>query len=206
MRQEYEAAGLRRSSLDADPLGQFQRWLDEAVAAEVVEPNAMVLATVDEAGAPQSRHVLLKGLEGGGFEFYTNYESTKSSHLAANPRAALSFGWLGLHRQVNVVGSVDRLPAEASDEYFALRPREAQLGAWASPQSRPLTERSELDDRLEEARRQFAGRDVPRPPHWGGFRLVPDSIEFWQGRPSRLHDRFRYQWLDDGWLVERLAP
>jgi pyridoxamine 5'-phosphate oxidase len=196
---------LRRSALSADPIEQFRDWYERAVR-EVPLAHAMTLATVDANGAPDARMVLLKGFGRRGFRFFTNLDSTKSAQLEATPRAALVFYWRELDRQVRVRGAVDRLPDADSDEYFATRPRDSQIGAWASPQSQPLPDRASLDRRSEEAERRFAGAEVQRPEFWGGFAVRPDQIEFWQGQAARLHDRFRYDRTAEGWRLERLAP
>lgn len=208
MRLEYETNGLSESDLAADPLDQFDRWFNEAVAAEVYEPNAMVVSTVDVNGQPSSRHVLLKGVTDGAFDFYTNYESLKSADLEANGQAAISFGWLALHRQVNLIGTTSRVPEAESDAYWAVRTRGSQLGGWASAQSHELANREELLSRYREVEERFQN-EVPRPPHWGGWRIVPHTIEFWQGRQNRLHDRLRYRRESasgSGWQIVRLAP
>ena len=208
LRREYEAAGFDVGDADRDPLVQFGRWMADALEAALPEANAMVLSTVDADGRPWSRNVLLKDLSDGGFTFYTNYRSHKARQLQLRPTAALTFTWLGLHRQVNLTGSVETVSAEESDRYFALRPRGAQLGAWASVQSEVLADRDELEGRLAEVEARFGDGPVPRPPHWGGYRVRPDELEFWQGRPNRLHDRVRYVPAADGvgWDRVRLSP
>jgi pyridoxamine 5'-phosphate oxidase len=196
---------LDRDALAADPIEQFAKWWERALE-EVPLCDAMALATVDAAGAPDARMVLLKGFSAAGFRFFTNYESAKGEHLAANPRAALILYWRELDRQVRVRGTVERLEPAESDEYFVTRPRDSQLGAWASPQSRPLPSRAALDERLADAVARFGQDEVPRPEHWGGYVLRPETIEFWQGQVARLHDRFRYSREHDGWRIERLGP
>ncbi|MEZ5225828.1 MAG: pyridoxamine 5'-phosphate oxidase [Acidimicrobiales bacterium] len=206
MRAEYENQGLDVSDVEHDPMDQFELWLRAALDAELVEPNAMVLATVDHHGRPHARNVLLKGITDGGFEFFTNYNSAKAEQLATNPAAALTFSWLGLHRQVNVIGTVSKVEPGESDAYFAVRPRGSQLGAWASLQSTELPDRATLEGRYEAAEAGFEGVEVPRPDHWGGYRLDPTEIEFWQGRPSRLHDRIRFRKVGNDWTRIRLSP
>lgn len=206
-RVQYEAAGLDIDDLAPDPMDQWHRWHDEALAANVAEPNAMTVSTVDLHGVPDARILLVRAADEFGFVFYTNYESAKSRQLNAKPVGAATFAWLDLHRQVRVRGPVERVSERESDEYFATRPRESQIGAWASPQSEVIDDRSELDRLVEAQRIAFEGADeVPRPAHWGGWRLVPEEWEFWQGRPSRLHDRLRYRLVDDRWRIDRLAP
>ena len=207
LRQDYSQRGLDLSELDLDPLVQFQSWLKEAHEAEILEPNAMALATVDPSGQPWSRTVLLKACDSRGFVFFTNYQGAKASHFEANSRAALTFWWGGLERQVNITGRVSKTSAQESEGYFASRPLASQLGAWASPQSSVLPERRALELAFEAEKLRYEGRNVPRPEHWGGYLLEPETIEFWQGRRSRLHDRLRYARRDEGgWRIDRLAP
>jgi pyridoxamine 5'-phosphate oxidase len=199
-------AGLDPGEVDPDPFVQFSQWFADAVDAGQVEPEAMSLATADPAGDPSVRWVLLKSVDERGFVVYTNYRSDKGRDLAANPRAALGFRWTSLHRQVRASGRTEVLSSEESDAYFATRSRGSQLGAWASDQSAVIDGRAELDARLAEAVARFSGGEVPRPSWWGGFRVVPDMVEFWQGRADRLHDRVRYRRRAQEWVIERLAP
>lgn len=199
---------LTRADLDPDPLVQLMRWLDEARSGPLPEPGAVVLATADAQGRPSARVVLCKGIDASGLRFFTNQESRKGEDLAANPWGAATFYWPlpAPERQARLEGPVTRLSGEESDAYFATRPRESRIGAWASPQSRVLADRAELWRRHAEAQARFAGGPVPRPPHWGGYLLSPDTVELWIGRPHRLHDRFLYRRAVGGWRVERLAP
>jgi len=197
---------LRVADVDPDPLNQFRRWFDEAGSAGVRAPEAMALATASATGAPSVRMVLLKNADEHGFSFYTGYASRKASELEANPGAALLFYWDPLGRQVRIEGTVERVPPQESDAYFATRPRGSQLAAAASFQSAVISSREQLDERVAELEREHEGGDVQRPEHWGGYRLVPDTYEFWQHRDNRLHDRLRYRRADGGWTIDRLSP
>jgi pyridoxamine 5'-phosphate oxidase len=206
LRREYRAAGLDQDQLDDDPVAQFGRWFGEAERADLIEPNAMTLATSSPDGRPSARIVLLKGFGPDGFVFFSNYASRKGDELAANPNAALVFWWPPLERQVRLEGRVERTTTEESEAYWASRPLGSRLAALASAQSQVLAGREELVRRVEELAARHRDGDVPLPEAWGGYRLVPDAFEFWQGQPNRLHDRFRYTRRQDGWLVERLSP
>jgi pyridoxamine 5'-phosphate oxidase len=206
LRVDYKRAALSERDAASDPFELFTRWFDEAVAAAIPEPNAMTLATVDGAGRPAARIVLMKGIDARGVVFHTNYDSRKGRDLAGNPRAALLFFWVELERQVRIDGTAERVSAEDSDAYFAARPRGSQISAWASPQSAPVADRAWLEARFAECEARFASGAVPRPPNWGGVRVVPDRFEFWQGRTSRLHDRLVWSRQGDGWTIGRLAP
>jgi len=230
VRREYNLSGLRRADLDADPIGQFKKWFDQASGerasgrlrkfcinvykkvllasgAEPMDLTAMTLATADKQGRPSARIVLLKGVDQRGFVFYTNYDSRKGQELAGNPQAALVFYWSEQEREVSVAGEATKLPEAESDAYFKSRPRGSRLGAWASQQSAVVPDRAALEAKLKQLEAQYAGQEIPRPPHWGGYVLRPTRIEFWQGRPNRLHDRFRYtRQPDQTWRIERLSP
>jgi pyridoxamine 5'-phosphate oxidase len=206
-RYEHIGKGLRRSDLNPDPIKQFANWFTTAIETGIRDVNAMSLATAGRNAKPSVRIVLLKGFDEDGFVFFTNYESEKGKQLEANPYAALGFYWIELDRQIRISGKVDKTSREESQTYFHSRPVGSQLSAWASRQSAVLDGRRVLDARMEEINERFADKPVPLPPHWGGYRLKPDNMEFWQGRPNRLHDRFRYTRQSDGsWLIERLAP
>lgn len=210
-RKEYETAGLDLADVVSNPIEQWQRWYADAHEADCTEPNAFVLATVDSEGWPQSRYLLVRGADARGFSFFTNYDSAKSQQLTETGRASMLFTWLQLHRQVRVVGEVERLPEQESDDYFASRPRASQIGAWSSPQSQPIPDRQWLEQRVEQTAAAFGDGIITRPAFWGGWLLRPHLFEFWQGRPSRLHDRVRYTQMlngtvSDGWLLNRLAP
>ena len=207
LRHKYMQAGLDEKNAAADPFKQFDRWFNATKAAGLHLPNAVILATASAQGVPSARAVLLKGYDQGGFVFYTNYLSRKGRELAANPHACLLFSWEDLERQVRIEGPVQKVSAAESDEYFASRPLGSRLGAWASPQSETIPGRAALEARFADAKRRF-GDAVPRPLHWGGYRVVPHAIEFWQGRENRLHDRLRYRRAggEGGWTIERLAP
>ncbi|CAG2148656.1 pyridoxamine 5'-phosphate oxidase [Cupriavidus numazuensis] len=206
LRRTYVLGSLNESDVAGDPIAQFKRWFDEAVTAKLPEPNAMTLATVGADGQPSARIVLLKGMDEKGFTFFTNYESRKGLDMAANPRAALLFHWVQLERQVRVEGRVEKVADDESDAYYASRPLGSRLGAWASEQSREVPGRDVLEQRESEYRAKF-GENPPRPAHWGGYRVVPTALEFWQGRPSRLHDRIAYRVEADGsWKIVRLSP
>ncbi len=205
MREQYDRKPLRRADLDACPLAQFANWLQDAVEAEVYDPNACSLSTVDLELRPLSRAVLLKGIEDGEFVFFTNFNSRKARNLAVNPNACMHFPWFSLQRQVTVLGEVAKVAEEDAEEYFQSRPYQSRLGAWASDQSEELESREVLENEFLRFREKF-GEEPPKPPHWGGFRLCPQSIEFWQGGPNRLHDRFLYEREKKGWSLRRLNP
>jgi pyridoxamine 5'-phosphate oxidase len=207
LRKEYTRAGLAEADADPDPVEQFRKWFGEALAANLHEPNAMTLASATLDGRTSARVVLLKGYDERGFVFYTNYEARKSRELEENPRCTLVFYWGELERQVRIEGRAKHISGEESDEYYRSRPRGSRLSAWASAQSRPVEDRGILEKRLRELEAKYEGREIPRPPFWGGYRVEPGAVEFWQGRENRLHDRLLYSRLDSGgWRMERLQP
>ncbi|WP_291858483.1 pyridoxamine 5'-phosphate oxidase [Marinilabilia sp.] len=207
IRNNYERNRLHRDDLESAPFRQFKNWLEEAIAAEDTEPTAMSLATVDATGQPTQRIVLLKDVSDKGISFFTNYNSSKGCQLANNPKVSANFFWPVLERQVRWEGRVVKLPAVASDNYFASRPRESRIGAWASPQSEKISDDGLLVKRFQEFEQKFQGGEVPRPPHWGGYLIIPHQVEFWQGRPNRMHQRFVYSCQRDGsWELAQLAP
>lgn len=207
LRNDYGRLTLDERDLDPDPIRQFDRWFAEALAAEVAEANAMTLATASPGGRPSARIVLLRGCDARGFSFFTNHDSRKGRELDANPHAALVFYWRELERQVRVEGSIERVSADESDAYFQSRPFASRVGAWASAQSQVLTSREALEARFRAIEAKYSSGEVPRPVNWGGYRVVPEAVEFWQGRPSRLHDRLRYRkGVEGGWTIERLNP
>jgi pyridoxamine 5'-phosphate oxidase len=206
LRKEYTRAGMHEADMDPDPVVQFRAWFENVIEADLHEPNAMILATATRDGRPSARTVLLKGYDEHGFVFYTNYEGRKASDLEANPACALLFYWGELERQVRIEGRAVRLSGEESDAYFASRPRGSRLGAWASEQSQPVEDRSILEERVKALEAEYEGREIPRPPFWGGYRVEPDTIEFWQGRENRLHDRLVYGRIGGGWKMQRLQP
>ena len=206
LRKDYTLNGLDQTDVSPDPIVQFQQWFAAALAAGVHEPNAMHLATINPEGRPEGRIVLVKGVDAAGFSFYTNYNSQKGISLGANPMTSLTFFWPELERQVRIEGWVEKVSETESDTYFNSRPRGSQLGAWVSQQSQVIAGRDVLTSQQEELENRFNGQPIPRPPHWGGFRVIPDKIEFWQGRPSRLHDRIRYRLEAGTWVIERVSP
>ncbi|ACU04103.1 pyridoxamine 5'-phosphate oxidase [Pedobacter sp. AK017] len=206
LRQEYRAAQLTEQDVESDPILQFGKWFNAAVDAQLYEPNVMTLATSDRFGKPSARIVLLKGFDENGFVFYTNYESKKGRDLIENPQAALVFFWAELERQVRIEGVVSKVDAETSAAYFHSRPAGSQIGALASPQSKVLDNRESLEQKVAALTKEFEGREIPRPLHWGGYLIEPSHLEFWQGRPSRLHDRIAYDLVDGSWIINRLAP
>jgi len=206
LRQEYGSEHLKRSNMAADPLDQFKIWFEQALEAQVVEPNAMTLATVNAQGHPTIRVVLLKDILSKGLVFYTNYQSRKAQELQQHPQAALNLFWQPLERQVRIEGVIEKLPEVNSDDYFKSRPRGSQLGAWVSPQSQVIPNRGFLEEQLEATTARFENQEIPRPPHWGGYILIPQRVEFWQGGAQRLHDRIEYLWEEQAWNIRRLAP
>lgn len=206
LRKDYTLNGLRKEDVLENPIDQFKRWFAEALASQVLEPNGMVLSTIGRDGYPHGRVVLLKDVDARGFSFYTNYLSHKGDDLAQHPVASLTFWWPELERQIRIIGKVEKVETAESDAYFAVRPRGSQIGAWVSEQSQTIADRKVLEEKWAELEAQFADQAVVRPPHWGGYRVLPHQIEFWQGRPSRLHDRLCYTYESNEWKLERLSP
>jgi pyridoxamine 5'-phosphate oxidase len=207
LRKDYTLQDLNEAEVDPNPFIQFKRWFDQALLSQLAEPNAMTLATATTEGKPSARIVLLKDFDEQGFVFYTNYNSQKGQQLTENPQASLVFWWVELERQVRISGRVEKVSSNQSDEYYKSRPKSSRLGAWASNQSEVIPSREVLEQRMHDLEVKYQNQDVPRPPHWGGFRVVPSEIEFWQGRQSRLHDRLLYTYLGDGsWKIQRLSP
>ena len=206
LRRDYTLQGLSETDAEPNPFNQFRQWFDQALAAHLPEPNAMTVATATSDGKPSARMVLLKDFDERGFVFYTNYTSYKGQQLAENPQAALVFWWAELERQVRIEGRVEKISERQSDEYFYSRPFSSRLGAWVSDQSQVIDSRGVLNERLQKLQNEYENQEVPRPSHWGGYRVIPSLIEFWQGRPSRLHDRLNYRLRDGSWLIERLSP
>jgi pyridoxamine 5'-phosphate oxidase len=207
LRQDYTLQGLSKTDVNSNPFVQFKEWFDQALSADILEPNAMTVATTTTSGKPSARMVLLKDFDDRGFVFYTNYNSQKAQELAENPQAALVFWWAELQRQIRICGYVEKVSDTEADKYFYSRPFNSRLGAWASNQSEVIEDREVLEKHLEELKQKYHNQEVPRPPHWGGIRVIPTEIEFWQGRSSRLHDRLIYRRdVDDSWKIERLSP
>ncbi len=206
IRKEYKLHSLLENGVDADPIRQFHQWWNEATLSNIEEPNAMTLATSNKNGKPSARIVLLKGLSNDGFVFYTNYESRKGDELKENPFASLLFFWKELERQVRIEGTVTKTSEEKSIDYFVSRPELSKIGAWSSPQSSVIPDRDHLEKNVTKYQQQFGDGEIPKPPHWGGYKVKPTLIEFWQGRPSRLHDRLQYTLNNEKWIIERLAP
>lgn len=207
VRRDFTIQSLEEKTIDKNPIVQFTKWMDEAVKSNILDPYAMCISTANKEGIPSSRIVYLRDIIADSFVFYTNYDSRKGSEMKENPFAAANFHWGELERQVNISGSIQKVEEEVSDAYFKSRPKSSKIGAWASYQSQILTDRADLETRIEELTKKYATtEDVPRPPHWGGYQLIPTKIEFWQGRPSRLHDRIVFYWVENEWKLKRLNP
>lgn len=206
LRQDYKSAELSEQDVAKSPITQFEKWFADAIEAQIYEPNVMTLATADKSGRPNARIVLLKGVDEQGFSFYTNYLSQKGKEIKKNPFACLVFFWAELERQVRIEGKIEKLDKETSEQYFHSRPTGSQIGAIASPQSQVIDDRESLEARVQELTQQYEGKQIPKPAHWGGYIVKPTSIEFWQGRPSRLHDRIKFTLVNGSWKIERLAP